>query len=533
MSTTATVATKKPTIVVRTFAADLERVRNEKPKSPIPVMPPAASTHLPTIHIRSASQSARTQVADPKKTPITESTDQSHIPTKSPHTPVSKTANPAPTIHIRHPHRPSIPKPVIVEPTVKPPLDVAPKTPAPIPPSTPHPPRTIAPNSVVRLAPLPESTTRVTMGSDETDGQAIIITDTKHKRFKAGRSIRQALGAWVTSLFKRRPRAERPAAALVAASERQDVIKRATTQSGLSATARDTALTKRVHERRMSPLTPIATTAEPSVPEPHHSLTWSAQNEPGYPLLEPTKVQEDSQPAIPNPTVTIQYKKISQPTTLADSTDASVKIIPRPKYIPPAPDPTAETRWQTSTAPEPTVSVPLPTEPMSTPPPPVTLPPPTVPVVPLTTTDQPIPPTPAPAEPLPKPIIVKPVLTEATPLPTTPVPVAAPLPHPISPPPVTTTPVVAAPPTKPIVPSTPIAKTPPAPLPLTSTPVPNIPTYTKRQTHGRLTPRLTKRFRELILDSDTNVLTLMIVGVVIGVGVCGVSIWLLLRTLVG
>ncbi len=519
---TLSVTTKKPAMVVRTFAADLERVRSEQAHPSAP--PVLHTTPVPKIGLRHNGRSTHRQQG---KAVVSQAQVSTPPPITTPQ-----------TIKLKKPE--PIPKPIIVTPTKSASTIVQPTAPLTALPN-PSPRSSLPASPVIPLHTLPESNTTVRMGDDSTNEQATIITDTKHKRFKASSSIWNALETWWRGIRRKKSHTASDQVALPAASARQSVIKRATTLSGTTATARDTTLTKRVQNRphENTPL-PSISTVNP-VPEqtpeiPHQRVTWTANTEPSFPLLGTDTIASPTEEPTPSPVVVV-YKQFARPTppsVQAPTPQSPVIVVPRTTYVPPDPD--ADKRWGVA-ATEPATPVdmtliaaeieqiehtlpgaqpitasvsvatraPTQSEPQKA----------TLPSVPQIT---------------PRPVVVTNSLTRADQTQD-----SVPLP----------TPEVASEVVTPTVPTDHATQTEPIPPekpPATQLEVgsaaqvdtpPVLPAYTKRLKRTPSVPSLIHRVRALILQGDTNILTLIIVGVVVGVSVLGVGIWLLIRALIG
>ncbi len=503
MTMASTSLDKKSSLIVRTFATDLEQARANQVKKPaLPAKPQTNTAPIPKIGLRHSSQKKRpTKLVSPVAPIVT--------------TPSPTSSTQTTTITLRT--KPTIPKPIIVNPSIQlPPVMTPPPLPRPLNAST--------DTRISRLAPLTENQTRVKMGDEETDDQATIITDTKHKRFKVGRSVRGALTDWFRNLFRRSTRVPKRVPALPAAAERQGVIKRATTRSGTSATARDTTFAERVQNRpTISNVLPAAVPVINAPAEPHHEVFWTAKTEPGYPLLtaEPLATVTDSTPHIP--AVVIAYKQFARPTHPSVSVpnpQVPVVVTPRTMYVAPTPDPEVDSRWEIvrgetdiskNTALHTEASVPRDTTPTT--------------LVPVAETVLPAKPTlPMPAETVESNMGSAPARSTVSPTHET-FPSVANVDSQL------VSPVFKAE----LVPVNVIVETPVSSLTTVTEPemAPTVPAYTKRIKPSQDNPSLSSRLRELVLRGDTNVLTLAIVGVVLSTVVLAVSIWLLVRAFTG
>lgn len=215
------------------------------------------------------------------------------------------------------------------QPTPKP----EPATKAAAPATAPTTPRAAAPT----LKPLsaPKRVTEPTIIVENEDAAAAtIIRDTKRNRFHLLPAISSSLGDWFKGIKERYFTKKAPRYTVPEATRRKGVIQKATSKTGKIAAFDTSSLQERIRARRdrAIPKTPVT--------------IWTANTEPGYPLLEaPDNAPISVRESITN--VTVVPRKASAP--------AAPAVVTAPAPREPAPLVIGET--------EPIVPVALPPEP--------------------------------------------------------------------------------------------------------------------------------------------------------------------------
>jgi hypothetical protein len=105
-------------------------------------------------------------------------------------------------------------------------------------------------------------------------GAATIITDTKRGRFKLFPAIMLSIKSWFADKKKAHAAKKAPKYTVPETTRRKGVIQRATSQTGKFTSSDFESIQERIRNRKKEDQKPEATT------------TWSANTEPGFPLLE-------------------------------------------------------------------------------------------------------------------------------------------------------------------------------------------------------------------------------------------------------
>jgi hypothetical protein len=127
------------------------------------------------------------------------------------------------------------------------------------------------------LKPLsaPKSVSSATIVVDNEDAaSATIIRDTKHNRFRLFPAIGTSISGWFKEMKERYFTKKAPKYTVPDTNTRQGVIQKATSKTGKIATFDHTSLHERIRERENRALPKNPTT------------TWTANTEPGFPLLD-------------------------------------------------------------------------------------------------------------------------------------------------------------------------------------------------------------------------------------------------------
>ncbi len=303
---------------LRTYAHDLEMTRDKKGLSPKPK--PATSAAVPS------EPTLKNKPAPAIKT--------------RPQTDKPKSAAPIPKIR-------TAPKPPADSPTVlKRPaavLSSAPKQ-APIEKGAIPAPKPIQKEAlkVATTAPVSKKSNEVR----DTEYEATIITDTKHKRFNLLDALVGSIKDWWSNHQKNRAEKKKPKYTVPRADRRKGVIQRATSKTGRAADADHSSVIKRIKEGSTAAKTAPIPAEQPADPETDGSLTISKYVDSDVLVGEPEKaVGYSSQPD------TNEREMVSQepvpvivptvPVTLTEEKPAVIEpIMPKPvtPVIPPLPE---------------------------------------------------------------------------------------------------------------------------------------------------------------------------------------------------
>jgi hypothetical protein len=190
-----------------------------------------------------------------------------------------------------------------------------------------------APEPGLRPISGPKSVGSTTIVVDNEDAaSATIIRDTKSNRFRLFPAIGTSLSTWFSDIKEKYFTKKAPKYTVPDTTTRQGVIQKATSQTGKIATFDHTSLHARIRERedRTLPKTP--------------TTTWTANTEPGFPLLEapegvaisnvqvvPRKsFRTETPPPAPAVTIPVAPKPVEEP---APATNRATTIVERPTPI--------------------------------------------------------------------------------------------------------------------------------------------------------------------------------------------------------
>lgn len=234
----------------------------------------------------------------------------------------------------------------------------APKEPVAAPAVTPLPPLSSIPQKQ-KPAPLPKivaTETRETsfIVDNEDAASATIITDTKRDRFKLFPAIIASIQSWFSNKKKSYAAKKAPKYTVPETTRRKGVIQKATSKTGKFTSSDFESIQERIRQRKEAE------------EKPESKTTWSANTEPGFPLLEGevaepkvTNVQvvakKSFRAPLPKPTeptpqpITVSVvKKVTPPET---------PVTPEPIPVPAAPAPEPETPAEEVAKPEPVTEV--------------------------------------------------------------------------------------------------------------------------------------------------------------------------------
>ncbi len=127
------------------------------------------------------------------------------------------------------------------------------------------------------IAKKPDKSAQVSIDGDE-DFSTTIITDTKKDRFKFFPALFSSIKNWFTKSNENRQAKKIPKYSVPEAARRKGVIQKATSQTGIFATADHSTIQERIRERQKE--------LEEKAKKEHPTTTWTPNTEPGYLLLE-------------------------------------------------------------------------------------------------------------------------------------------------------------------------------------------------------------------------------------------------------
>lgn len=165
---------------------------------------------------------------------------------------------------------------------------------------------------------------------NEDASSAVIISDTKKSRFRLLPSIFSSLSKWFREAWEKQAAKKIPKYTVPETSRRKGVIQRATSKTGKLTSFDHTSITARIRERqeRATPKTP--------------TTVWTANTEPGYPLLEApeekiTNVQvvprKSFRTITPEPAAKIEEAKVVETPPPPPPVLVEAKIAPEPVII--------------------------------------------------------------------------------------------------------------------------------------------------------------------------------------------------------
>jgi hypothetical protein len=280
--------TQKPTSAlpsIRTFARDL-----------------AKSQHTPTASTATGESAAPAKASKPVSEPTIAGAGESRMyqaPTAK-NIPVPLPADPLPTEKI-------VEKKEVIKPK--------------------------APTPGLRPISGPKSAGSTTIVVDNEDAaSATIIRDTKSNRFRLFPAIGSSLSAWFSDIKEKFFTKKAPKYTVPDTTTRQGVIQKATSKTGKIATFDHTSLHARIRERedRAVPKTP--------------TTTWTANTEPGFPLLEApegaviSNVQvvprKSFRTETPTPSPVVAAATVPEPVTeISVPTNRTTTIVDQPTTI--------------------------------------------------------------------------------------------------------------------------------------------------------------------------------------------------------
>lgn len=151
---------------------------------------------------------------------------------------------------------------------------------------------------------------------------ATVITDNKSNRFKLFPAIAAALKDWFKSLKPKKKKIPPPKYTVPKASERKEVIQKATTKTGARFSNDNKALKEQIKLREEKKAEKkITADTIPAEPEHEPETIWTPYTETGYNLLE-----EENEVVDATQNVNLEFKKHSVPTE-----EVELEPIPVPK----------------------------------------------------------------------------------------------------------------------------------------------------------------------------------------------------------
>ncbi len=223
------------------------------------------------------------------------------------------------------------------------------------------PPPTPAPAPTLKPLVGPKKVEETTIVVDNEDAaSATIIRDTKHDRFRLFPAIISSLKNWFVDVKEQYFTKKTPKYTVPETTRRKGVIQKATSKTGKLATFDNTSLQARIKEREVK--------ASPKEP----STIWTANTEPGYPLLE----APDKPPAVSNVQVVPRRSFRTEPPTAMPPVAQTPVVIETAVAAPTAEETPAQPRVIVASETEPIID----TAPVNPPPSPIeesTVPPPT------------------------------------------------------------------------------------------------------------------------------------------------------------
>lgn len=172
-----------------------------------------------------------------------------------------------------------------------------------------------------------------------------IITDTKKAEQNFLGAFFTSITSWLTSVQKSFQKKQPVTYKVADAERRKGVIQKATSKTGTIFTADNETLKEEIRRRQQAPT-------------PHHTdITWSPQTEPGYPLLESSKIKS-FEPVIKPERIKVEFKKASlPPPAIVGPSFAEPAVVPPPltSYW----ESEAPTVRETVTQPQPPVAPPV------------------------------------------------------------------------------------------------------------------------------------------------------------------------------
>ena len=143
----------------------------------------------------------------------------------------------------------------------------------------------------------------------------VIITDTKHNRFRLFPAIFKSINQWFADLSLKRATRNTPKYKIPETSRRKGIIQRATSKTGKFASADALSIHERIRLRKEKaiPKTPIT--------------IWTANTEPGFPLLEARESR------ISNIKVVLKksFQNLTEAVTLKEDLEPITPVVITPK----------------------------------------------------------------------------------------------------------------------------------------------------------------------------------------------------------